>query len=80
MVDRRCTSLEGSSSPLDRHPKPGLEVCTVHWEARRKRGCIGIPGQYLLANSSSVSAASCDISEQFLVTEGGQANRLTFRS
>lgn len=28
MIDRKCTSLEGSSSSLERHPKLGLEVYT----------------------------------------------------
>lgn len=36
-------------------------MCTLHWQARRKRGCIEIVGQYLVANSGTISAASCGV-------------------
>lgn len=50
------------------------------YQAKRKRGCIEIVGQYLLTNSGTISAANWDIGVQFLVAEAQQANHLTFCS
>lgn len=65
--------LGSSSSSLDRHAKPGLEVRTVPL-ARRKRGYAGVKAQHLLADSTTIHAEICEISVQFLGAKGGQAN------